>query len=110
LLSTTPALQDYAKETAAEERNHVSFLQAGLKSAGAVSAAMPNIDLFNSFNALSTAAGIRPTFDPFADETSFLLGAFIFEDVGVTAYNGGATLLKDPNLLQYAAGILAVEA
>lgn len=107
---TTQALQDYAKETATEEQNHVKFLQGGLKGAGAVSVAMPNIDLFNSFNALATAAGIGPAFDPFADETSFLLGAFIFEDVGVTAYNGGATLLKDPNLLQYAAGILAVEA
>src|SRR5882757_8483653 len=29
----TPALQDYANETATEERNHVSFLQSGLKTA-----------------------------------------------------------------------------
>jgi hypothetical protein len=108
---STAVLGDYAMETAQEERNHVSFLQSGLKAAGAVSVAMPNIDLYNSFNALSTAAGIGPSFDPFdGTEQSFLLGAFIFEDVGVTAYNGGATLLKDPNLLQYAAGILAVEA
>ena len=111
---TDAAIAAYAKETATEEGNHVLFLQ---KALGPKAVSMPNIDLVNSFNTLAAFATIGAAFDPFAAngtisaDASFLLGAYIFEDTGVSAYHGAAPLISDKvNYLPPAVGIHAVEA
>ncbi len=109
----TPRVQKYAQVIAADEMAHVLFLKSAL-GASAVPAPVLDVSAAGAFSTLARAAGfVRPkaVFDPYGSENDFLLGAFIFEDVGVTAYAGAAALISQPSaLVQYAASILAVEA
>ncbi len=105
----TPQLADYFTRIAADEQTHVSFLRTAL---GAAAVPQPQIDYTTAFTTLAQAAGLiaaGQTFNPFASEIDFLIGSYVFEDVGVTAYGGGAAYLADPGNISYASSVLAIE-
>jgi hypothetical protein len=107
---TTHETKSFARELVEAESAHVYLIREVLRKARAPVIPAPAIDLKNSFIAAAEAAGLGSTFDPFASEEAFLLGAFIFEDVGVSAYAGSAANIVNSQVLTTAARILALEA
>ena len=102
-------IQAYAQRLAIDEIGHVQFIRATL---GAAAIAEPTINLSTAWTTLAIAAGLitaGQTFNPFADPISFLLGAYVIEDVCVTALVGAAALLTSPNNITAAAGLLGTE-
>jgi hypothetical protein len=119
---TDQVVAQFAREIAADELAHITFLRTAL---GGVAAAQPPINLSGSasvttpggtavgaFTAAARAAGVigpNDIFDPFLNDETFLIGSYLLTDVGVTAYRGSARLITNKVFLESAAGILATE-
>ncbi|MGN6376548.1 MAG: ferritin-like domain-containing protein [Sphingomonas sp.] len=106
-------IAEYAREMAADERAHVTFLRTLLNTAAI---AMPAINIDGSatgaFTTAARAAGLvgaSATFNPYANDTNFLLGAMMIEDVVVSAYSGVIGYLSNAALMESFAGLQAAE-
>ena len=102
-----PVVLDAMAEVANDEKNHVIFIRSAL---GRAAVAEPIISLDTAFTAFAAAAGLPGNFSPYADDYSFLLGAYALTEVGVTAYNGAAPFITNKATLAAASSIFAAEA
>lgn len=109
-----PLVAQYAREIAADQLAQVNYLRGLI---GTITVPMPNVNIAGgtggAFNTIALAAGVisaGQTFNPYADDNSFLLSAFIFSDLAVTAYKGASILFASKLFLESVAGIAAAEA
>jgi hypothetical protein len=87
-------LADLVKELRDNETQHVDALTATVKQLGGKPAKVPGVDFGGAF----------------ASKDAFLKTANVFEDTGVSAYNGAAPGIMNTDVLAAAGGIVQVEA
>jgi hypothetical protein len=103
------AIAQYVQRLAVDEMAHLQFFRTLL---GSAAVAEPTVDISSAWTTFAVAAGlIAPgqTFDPYTSDVAFLLGAYIIEDVCVTAAAGAARYFTNKDNVEAAAGILGVE-
>ena len=91
-------------DVAQNEIAHVRFLRSAL---GNSSVQCPLVNIGSAFSQAADAVlgtTLNPQFSPYVNDLFFLHGAYIFEDLGVTAYKGAAPLIQSPDILSAAAG------
>lgn len=97
---TDETIASFAREIATDEIAQVGTLRALLTAASAtVVISQPAIDIGEGasgpFSTAARAAGVvgpSDTFDPYASDENFLLAAFLFKDLSVSALKGVAAL------------------
>lgn len=100
--------QQFAFELAQTELQHVRAIRATITALGGTPVAAPALNYTDGFNNVAFQAGLT-SFDPFASDYNYLIGALSFEEVGVSAYTGAAKLISATAVLDAAAGIQAAE-
>ena len=101
---TNDDIYNIAMDVANNEAAHVNYLRQTL---GNYSVQCPLVNIGDAFSAAADAAlntTLSPAFSPYVNDLFFLTGAFIFEDLGVTAYKGALPMLKGSDYLAPAAG------
>ena len=101
---TNDDIYGIAQDVANNEIAHVAYLRAAL---GNSSVQCPLVNIGSAFSDAANAVlgtTLSPPFSPYVNDLYFLHGAFIFEDVGVTAYKGALASISSSDIKLAAAG------
>ena len=104
-----PAIAQYVQRLAVDELAHLRFFRAVL---GSAAVAQPTVDIASSWTGFAINAGLisaGQSFNPYENDVTFLLGAYMIEDVCITAAAGAARYFTIKDNIEAAAGILGVE-
>lgn len=103
------AVAQYVQRLAVDELAHLEFFRALL---GSAAVAQPAVNIASSWTGFAIGAGLiapSQTFNPYENDVTFLLGAYMIEDVCITAAAGAARYLTSKDTIEAAAGILGAE-